>query len=383
MKITGIKLTILEMDAPAAAYELVKLPGQVRERWLHKAVSAPGIAKRNEFVLHVETDEGVTGICTTPGDGPSAIRPEDLPQLGALVVGEDPLKRELLYQKLHQGTRWVYRSPNWFGGFDNCLWDIAGKVADLPVHALVGKVRDEVPAYYNIVGATLEESLESTQTALEAGFPAVKDHFYNAVPKQMRWLTAVRKLVGDDIDLMHDPVAIYTFDEAVKIGRLLETLNYRWFEEPLPERSHNMLVRLAADLDIPIMATETFMYDSDLCAQYLLSGATDLIRQNARHGTTPLMKLAHFAEMQGANVELNGPGGLYGIVHAHLLCCIPNTSYYEYFPHGAHDEAGKQIGLQNPVAPVNGKITAPDGPGWGAEWDWDQFRSRVVEEVKA
>ena len=54
------------------------------------------------------------------------------------------------------------------------------------------------------------------------------------------------------------------------------------------------------------------MYDTDLCAQYLISGATDLIRQNARHGTTNLMKLAHLAELHGTNVELNGPGGLYG-----------------------------------------------------------------------
>lgn len=382
MRITGIKLSVLELDAPAVRYDLAQLPGQLRERWLHRAVAGGGSGKRHEFVLHVETDDGIVGVCTTPGGGPSAITPADVGQLARLVVGEDPLQRERLYQKLHQGTRWVYRAPNWFGGFDNALWDIAGKAAGLPVHALLGKARDEVHSYYNIVGATLPEALASTQAALEAGFVAVKDHFYHAVPEQEQWLRAVRAEVGDGIDLMHDPVAIYTYDEAVRIGELLQDLDYRWFEEPLPERSHNLLVKLAARLDIPIMATETFMYDSDLCAQYLISGATDLIRQNARHGTTPVMKLAHLAELHGTNVELNGPGGLYGIVHAHLLCAIQNTSYHEYFPGGAHDVAGEQIGLQNPVVPVAGKITAPDGPGWGAEWDWDRFRRRTVEEVR-
>ena len=101
----------------------------------------------------METDEGVVGVCTTPGDGHTGLHPGDVPQLQALVVGEDPLKREYLYQKLHQGTRWVYRSPSWFGGFDNCLWDIAGKVAGLPVYSLLGKVRDEVYAYYNTRGS--------------------------------------------------------------------------------------------------------------------------------------------------------------------------------------------------------------------------------------
>ncbi len=376
MKITNVKLFVLEMDAPSRGFDLIKLQGQRRERWLHRAIQL-GDNKAHDFVLKVETDEGVTGICTSP-EGSNGLTPSDIPQLKALVLGEDPLKREHLYQKLHQGTRWVYRAPNWFGGFDNCLWDIAGKVAGLPVYSLLGKVRDEIHAYYNTRGETIEDACESAETALDEGFVAVKDHFYHPVEENIRWLTAIRETVGDDIDCMHDPVAIYTYDEAVKVGHALEELGYRWFEEPLPERSHNRLVQLAGALEIPIMATETFMNDTDLCAQYLISGATDLVRQNARSGTTPLMKIAHLAELYGANVELNGPGGLYGLVHAHLLCCIQNTSYYEYFPGGGLDEAGKQIGMLNPALPMNGKLKPPDAPGWGAEWDWDQFNKRVV-----
>ena len=381
MKITNVKLSILEMDGVDPIYDLRRLEGQRRTRWLHTA-SPTHTRPRYDYVLHVETDEGVTGVCTTPGDGHTGLHPGDVAQLAALTIGEDPLKREYLYQKLHQGTRWVYRSPSWFGGFDNCLWDIAGKVAGLPVYALLGKVRDEIHAYYNTRGDTLVEAIADARTAVELGFVAVKDHFYHPAAENIRWLTAIRQAVGDAIDCMHDPVAIYTYDEAVRVGRALEELGYRWFEEPLPERSHNQLQKLAATLDIPIMATETFMYDTDLCAQYLISGATDLIRQNARHGTTNLMKLAHLAELHGTNVELNGPGGLYGLVHAHLLCSISNTSYYEYFPGGRHDRDGEQLGLQNWCAPIDGKLRPPDAPGWGAEWDWKQFDKRTVEVVE-
>ena len=70
---------------------------------------------------------------------------------------------------------------------------------------------------------------------LELGFIAVKDHFYHPVDENIRWLTAIREAVGDEIDCMHDPVAIYTYEEAIKVGRTLEDLEYRWFEEPLPE----------------------------------------------------------------------------------------------------------------------------------------------------
>ena len=139
----------------------------------------------------------------------------------------------------------------------------------MPVYSLLGKVRDEIHAYYNTRGATIDEAVEDARRAVDLGFVAVKDHFYHPVDENIRWLTAIREAVGDEIDCMHDPVAIYTFEEAFKVGHALEELDYRWFEEPLPERSHNLLVKLASTLDIPIMATETFMYDTDLCAQYL------------------------------------------------------------------------------------------------------------------
>ncbi len=388
MKITDVKLTVLETDLPERGFDLIKLPGQHRERWLHAATHRPGTLpslgsggsdrKQHEFVMYVETDEGVTGVCTANGSGTSRLAPEDVPQLKRLVVGENPLDRELLYQKLHQGTRWVYREPGWFGGLDNCLWDIAGKVAGLPVYHLLGRVRERTPAYYNIRGATKDEAADDARKAIDLNFTGVKDHFYHPVRENIEWLSAMREAVGPDIDLMHDCVGIYTYDEAMRVGRALEELDYRWFEEPLPERFHNKLVQLCERLEIPVLATEMFMYDVDMCAQWLISGATDMVRANARHGTTPLMKLAHLAELHGATIELNGAGGLWGLVHSHLLSAIQNTSYYEYFPGGSQDEVGRSLGMMNPVVPVDGYISAPDSPGWGAEWDWDLFRKRTV-----
>ena len=91
------------------------------------------------------------------------------------------------------------------------------------------------------------------------------------------------------------------------------------------------------------------------------------------------IELAHLAELHGTTIELNGVGGLWGLVHAHLLCAIQNTSFYEHFPGRWFDEAGRAMGLQNPVTPVDGFISPPDSPGWGAEWDFDQLDKRTVE----
>jgi len=383
MKITNVRLSVLEYERPRQIFGLIKLRGQEHEKWLH----SPGLGaersktadRQQEFVLHVDTDEGVTGHCTAISEGVAALTKHDVEQLRALVIGENPLYREHLYQKLHQGTRWLYRSAGWAGAFDNCLWDVGGKVAGLPVWALIGRVRHSIPAYLNIGGMTIEEAADDARAAVSEGFVATKDHFYHPYKENIGWLTAIRDAVGPSIDLMHDPVGIYSFDEAVTVGRSLEHLGYRWFEEPIPERFHNRLKQLASELSIPILANETLMFDVDLSAQWLISGATDLIRYNARTGTTAGLKVAHMAELHGTSVEFNGNGGLWGLVHAHLLCSVQNTSYYEYFRGGRGDDAGKSMGMTNPVVPIKGRIAPPDKPGWGAEWDWNLFNDCTVE----
>ena len=95
------------------------------------------------------------------------------------------------------------------------------------------------------------------------------------------------------------------------------------------------------------------------------------------------MKLAHLAELHGANIELNGYGGLYGLVHAHLLAGISNTSYYETFGEfrGHTEQSSTEIGMLNPLDVVDGHVTPPSGPGWGAEWDWTYFHKHAVGQL--
>ena len=377
MKITNVRVSNLALSGEHRVFDLKTIPGMRRDRYIHGvSSSSPGLQQ----VMHVATDEGIEGICTVTPGVRGLMTKDTLEQLRHLVIGEDPLYREGLYQKLHTGTRWVYEHPGWFGTFDNCLWDILGKTAGLPLYAIFGRVRERAPVYQNIGGQTKEEAAEDARRSVADGFPAVKDHFYHPPSENIQWFEAVRNAVGPDIDIMHDAVGIYNLPQAIQVGRVLETLNYRWFEEPLPERVHVNMKALCGELDIPILAPEMMMGDIDLSAQWLISGATDMIRANAQHGATAVLKLAHLAELYGTNVELNGTGGLFGLVHAHLTCSIGNTSYYEYFD-GSHERSGPEIGMTNPLEPVNGQISPPDGPGWGAEWDTDYFNKMTLSEL--
>jgi L-alanine-DL-glutamate epimerase-like enolase superfamily enzyme len=378
MKIEEITLSVFETKSNTGLFELHRVAvGGGRSRWVRKAASSPS---RELHVLHVLTDDGVEGICTVGDARYTMMRTEDLEQLRILAIGEDPLERERLYGKCKAATRGMFTAYGWHGAFDNCLWDVAGKAEGKSVSELVGQGRLCCPAYYNFGGTSPETAAEDATRAVSTGFTAIKDHFHGTGEENAAWFEAARAAVGPDIDLMHDAAGCdYSVEEAVEVARVLEGLEFGWFEEPLDDRDLAGLQKLCAGVAIPVLAPETMMNDIDLSRSWLTAGATDKLRVNGRIGATAYLELAALALSWGTTVEPNGPGGLFGHVHAHLCCAVKNTTYYEYFPNGSRDEAGKEIGLVNPPVPANGKITPSGLPGWGAEWDRAYFEKQRVE----
>ena len=112
--------------------------------------SAAGVqGRRGALLVEVETDGGIVGIGEAgPGGGATAAVVDKV--LAPLVIGEDPLLIEGLWQKMFARTRQFGRRGlvmQAISGIDIALWDIAGKVAGLPVYKLLGASRDRVEAY--------------------------------------------------------------------------------------------------------------------------------------------------------------------------------------------------------------------------------------------
>ena len=165
-------------------------------------------------------------------------------------------------------------------------------------------------------------------------------------------LEKTREAVGPGYDLINDPVCSYDLREAIEVGRLMERLDFIWLEEPMHEGKMSSYQKLCDALEMPVMSTENLMHDVAVTAEWLKQGATDYVRADAiASGVTSVLKLAHLAEMHGAQVEIAGPGGLFGHVHAHLGCCIENNDYYEYF----HQGGGR-------AAPVGGAMGGDQRP---------------------
>lgn len=376
MKISAIQLYVLEAadQRRRSALKLNQVANLRRIQYTHTGIPSDQPLRQN--FIEVVTDTGISGRCTT------AMLPHQVEILRNQVLGEDVRRRERIYQMLHKGTRWLYQPPGWFGDFDNCLWDILGKAAGLPVYALLGRVRDRFPVYLTSGDGGVDDYLHHIEQGKTFGINAYKFHTYKGGEADIPIFQQVRKEVGQEYGLINDPVCSYDLREAIEVGRVMEELGFIWLEEPFHEQKLHHYQTLCRELTMPVMANEMLMHDVGLSAQWLIQGGTDRLRANARHGTTQVLKMAHFAELHGANVELNAQGGLAGLIHAHLGCCIDNTDFYEYFaltPDG-NRTGGELWGILNGPLIEEGHIAPPDGPGWGTEWDEDYFRARVVAQ---
>lgn len=387
MRITSIDLIQLDVGQPAGFGINVGPTGRIAQRLADRP--RPYYAQ----LLRVRTDDGVEGICTG-GNGyliPD-ITVDDVGFLRDFAIGADPLERERLFQAFHKGGRFLYQKRGWFGPFDNCLWDIAGKVAGLPVHKLVGQVREAIPVYIYVAGHPKPSEVEAgilrgvdwARDTMQAS--AFKVGVRQGAAFDIAVCRAVRAHAGDEMELVYDGASAYSLREAREVGLALEDLGYAWFEEPIYEQELRLYKELKRTLvRIPILATEMLSNDMNLVAQWALEGATDLLRAGGSNGATSVLKLAHFAELLGTGVELYSHGGLGGHVSVQLQCAIANTQYYEHLANAdmikagvTHGSYGRSMGIENAPEIVDGKLWPSQEPGWGAVIDWDFVDKHTV-----
>ena len=237
-------------------------------------------------------------------DGLSLIK-----NLKPLLLDQNPLDRELLYDRLwHRNRRTTLRA---IGAVDVALWDLAGKVANLPIHALLGSFRKSVPAYASsaVLGSPEAYAKEAVQFK-EQGWTAYKIHPPTRPEDDLRICEAVRKAVGDDYRLMLDCTWSYRYDQALRVGRAIEGLGFYWYEDPLADDDLFGCMRLREKLDIPIMATEYSPGGFTNYVPWILTRATDYLRGDVavKGGITALIKTAHLAEAFGLNFEVHHGG---------------------------------------------------------------------------
>ena len=254
--------------------------------------------------------------------------------LKPLLVGEDPLDREKLWHWMDQMTTFGNSLSEHAAGIVDCaLWDLAGRLTELPVYKLLGGARDRVAAYAstapNLGGP--EVYAEHALACKRQGYTAYKVHAnicWNphtrqpapqlpGFPKEdVEVCRAVREAVGEDMVLMLDPFGVYTLDESLWVGRQLERLGYYWLEHPMVETRVEAYRRLTRELDIAICSPEHVPGGVFSRAEWVLQGAADMLRIDVYYGgITGCWKLINVCQAFGLQCEIHGPGW----AHAQLL----------------------------------------------------------------
>jgi L-alanine-DL-glutamate epimerase-like enolase superfamily enzyme len=336
----------------------------------------------NLGLVTIKTDAGIEGnaflgSATNPAetDAGALIR-----FLKPLLMGKDPLAREDLHAAMrarqrNMGLRTV-------GACDTALWDIAAKAANMPLYQFLGAGRSSIGAYASsqVLDGRQAYAGEAAQFKAD-GWKAYKIHPPQDPDEDIKVCEAVRKAVGDDYNLMLDSTWSYKFHDAVKVGRAIERLGFKWFEDPLNEEDIYGYVKLRAKLDIPILATEYPQGDIGTYAIWLTSQATDYLRGDipVKGGLSTMIKTAHLAEAFHMNYEVHhGGNSLNNMAQLHFACAIRNTTFFEVLlPHGAH-----KYGLLNDIViGKDGMAHCPRVPGVGGQIDFELIKRKTMARL--
>jgi L-alanine-DL-glutamate epimerase-like enolase superfamily enzyme len=263
---------------------------------------------------------------------------------------------------------------------DVCLWDILGKAVDKPIYKLLGGAKDRMMAYASSQHlASIEDYVPDALKAKEMGYPGYKIHPGSGQHKDgppipsyighMEEIKSLRKALGDEYVLAHDPVQQYNRYEALKVGRLLDELDYLWFEDPIRTTDLEGLVELGHTLDLPLHVGEFLASISDF-AEYIRLGALDVARLIADNvgGISGSMRVGLLADAFGLECTPHNWGNVFDLaVHFQLELALPNTYWFE-MPHPV-EYSDRPYHKDKFRIDKEGYVHAPTAPGLGYPFD--------------
>jgi L-alanine-DL-glutamate epimerase-like enolase superfamily enzyme len=328
-------------------------------------------------LLRILTDEGIEGNALVPK---GRIQMDLIERrFGPELLGKDPLNTEFLWERIWDIDRLEEFPLYSLGIADIALWDIKGKLAGLPVYRLFGGYRDSIPAYASTTSYDTEkEYLDVCTAAIEEGYASLKLHLRQRdVESNAKLCRAVRKHVGDEVELTLDASALWNFTDSLWFGHVLEELNFLWYEEPMREFDLESYAKLCADLDIPVLAAECSDGAHWNAAEFIKRGACDIMRTSTHYkgGFTGGIKVAHLAESHGMNAEVHGGG----LTNLQLGLAIPNNTYYEDIVFSVKNIRDKKNG---PIPFKDGEVRLPEGTvGVGLDADVEWYEKNALDTV--
>ena len=356
-------------------------------------------------LLKIETDAGVTGIGESYRGGGV---PELIEYTKRFLIGENPLDVErivrLIFQEMsgHGGT--TGKVVTAASGIEIALWDIAGKVLDLPVYQLLGsKYRDSIriycdthagEAYHVEDGATAyadedayspEAYADAASQVVDMGFTALKFDLdlpmdndpdrtngrltNGAISDKVEIVESVRERIGYEVDLAFDCHWDYSVESAKRLAYELEPFDLMWLEDLIPPENTNAQIEVTKSTRTPI-ATGENRFRSHEFSELLDEHGVDIVTPDPTTvgGLAETKRIANRAEENYIPLSPHNvcsPIGTMACVH--LGATIPNFDGLEY--HALAVEWWDDLIVQDDPLIQDGHIEVPETPGLGIELD--------------
>ena len=352
--------------------------------------------------LRIHTDKGIVGIGET--------YPSINGELGSLndiaseyLIGRDPRDIDGIWKDIYK-----YQSMRNAGGSEMHILsavnmaqlDILGKSAGLPLYRLLGgktrekvKVYNTVTDYWAINNTKMGPDTEKIVTfLLDLGITAMKIYPFSTdgdfisseeIEKGIGWLKQIEKTAGKRMEILVDGWGGCDLPSAERVIKACEPYNVIHIEDILVPNSLQSYAMLASETPIPIAHSETLATRYQL-KDFLEARALDILMFDLCWcgGITEAKKMCDMADawhIPGSPHTCGGP--LLYVASAHLSTAIPNFSYMEsnYWKY-THQYP---YFINSVPVPVDGYISAPEGPGLGVEIRPELFKNgdAIVETV--
>ena len=335
---------------------------------------------RTTLVLAEVRSGAVTGVGWTYGS--AACAPVIRDTLAPLVIGRDALDVAGCWDAMVRAVRNDGR-PGAIGyaisAVDVALWDLKARLLELPLHKLLGAVRDEVPVYGSGGFTGYDESRLREQLshwAHEQRIPRVKikigESWGRAVERDLARIRQARDAVGVDVELYVDANGGYQRKQAVRLMAATADLDVRWFEEPVSSDDLDGLREVRDAVTADVTAGE-YGYDLAYFERMCAAGAVDCLQADVSRcgGVSEWLRVAAVAAARG--LQLSGHCAPH--LHAHVAAAVPNLRHLEWF----HDHVRIESRFFEPALDPAGGVIRPDptSPGLGLAFrrtDAEHFR---------
>jgi L-alanine-DL-glutamate epimerase-like enolase superfamily enzyme len=340
--------------------------------------------------LEVTTDDGLVGTGETfyvPRAVEAVLHDVCAPQ----VIGRNPFDRDAIWADLFGITNYYgYAGAEMraISALDIALWDIVGQAVGQPIYNLLGgRCRERIRTYNTCASygdqrdfeAFHERPAELAESLLAEGITAMKiwpfDRFAPKTRGQylspeelkagLRPVEAIRRAVGDRMEIAIECHALWNFNTAMRLARALAPYDIIWLEEPMTPDNLDELARLALESEVPICGSER-LFTRFAFRQVLEKKAADIIMPDViwTGGISEVKKIASMAEAYHAPIaphDCTGPVTMFA--NLHLCANCPNAMIQESvraFYRGYYD----QIVTTN-LTVRQGHLEFPTTPGLG------------------